>query len=453
MAVDPSTYLPGAAQALSPACSSIITALSADADRIGQLLLNEGTAVAKAIIRPILTAEIIFSGFRILFKSNVIEQLSDLTIKMAIIFFLVYSPGAQVFLSKTLSNNLVAGAQTVADQCLPSAYAGSKEPVDYWLKWMGTPGSNNGALNYSTLVQRIWSADQTERNVVQQLTPKTGSTMSLGQLATQDPPKKNSETKTGDAPLTKDLMMEALIIFQPFQALSSMLQLATVTVGCMLLPLFTTLGVLAASRYAFAIVLGLGVAVLPAFLFKSFKYVWIHYLTILTGLMLVPPLFYILSAIGFSFSTLAFDQIFPVGGYTAIPNLLRGSFEQAISVIFSSDQTGFMSLLGNVSAKAIKAFAYLAILSKMIFGVMIVGVFVGAGTGFGALAIPLAMKWNHAFSAETILESIQRVFTGLQGAIGSGMSMVYGSGLQAASGMMGGAMRGGSAVLGGKVKA
>jgi hypothetical protein len=345
--------------------------------------------------------------------------------------------------------------------------AGKAEPIVYWTSWLGlqyadlykfdpvrgTPLPsdadyirNGKEYKYSqlSLNARIWGEDPTTAD---------GSVSAKLQANASSLAGGGTGSGTGGVSAWEDYARGALTGMMPLQMFGLALTVAGIQIGSLVTIMFTQMSILIGSITAFNIASALGLAVLPLMYFRMFDKIWCQYLIGLASIALVPCFYYILSAIGFVFSTFAFEMLFPLPASLA-PTGAPPSSNMAMSVmlnelffaVVSSTMESFSlftGTLGKFFEWAISSLvAVYLILGRIMFGTTIVAAFVSAGALFTVLAPRFAFRWQQAFGAEDVIEKISEVFNGLQSAIGSGMGQMYSDALSRGSSLAGGAARG-----------
>jgi hypothetical protein len=285
---------------IASAAEQMVSQMLTGAQTIGGQLAGDCSAIGKAIVGPILVAEMTFIGFRIMFKANVIEELTRLTRSCLILFIILYAQIPQKLIESVLPS-LDQGGKQIAQKVNPAA---SGQPAAYWAKWIGSPEDENYKFSCNYILKTVWN--DTDGKVAQSQLVGPGAWDILKNTA-QNMWEKISSMLTS----TKWQMMLALVM-QSTMFFQLMLQLAAIAVGSYMLPLFTTIAILVSSRYAFYIVWALGLTVIPLILFggDQFRNMWTQYLTYLVACALITPLYYIMSAIGYTFADTAFQALF-----------------------------------------------------------------------------------------------------------------------------------------------
>lgn len=340
------------------------------------------------------------------------------------------------------------GGSTIA----PAARA---EPMMYWLSWIGVeyatlyaPGPT-GQPDYpkttselkKRLLEEEYKFSQLSLNVrIWGENPLTGDTVSeklaknseiaMDEFRRQqdqdaDPSQKSSwsDTATG-----------VLMGTMPLQMFGIALSVAGVQIAALITVVFAQISMLVGSITAFNIAASMGLAVLPLMYFKMFDKIWSQYLISLGSLALIPFLFYLLSAIGFIFSTTIFEQLFPLpqaiagraGAETpSLALILNQMFFAAVETTMTSFGlvlSGFGQALIFLLSSMISIYVTLG---RIMFGCTIVASFISAGALFSLLAPRFAFRWQQGFGAEDVMEKIGEIFNNIQSAVGSGMGQMY----------------------------
>lgn len=353
----------------------------------------------------------------------------------------------------------------------PSARA---EPMMYWLAWIGVEyatkyrpndkgqpkypsgadltkalGSEEYKFSQISLNVRIWGEDPTTGDTVSQRLEDNAK-------AAQEEFKNNSGVVAGTdgKSFWEDTATGVLMGTMPLQMFGIALSVAGVQIAALITVVFAQISMLVGSITAFNIAASMGLAVLPLMYFRTFDKIWSQYLIALGSLALVPFLFYLLSAIGFIFSTFVFEQLFP------IPPSLGGSGPETPSLALILNQMFFaavettMTSFGLVLSGFGKALVFLIssmisiyiTLGRIMFGCTIVASFVSAGALFSLLAPRFAFRWQNGFAAEDVMEKIGEIFNNIQSAVGSGMGQMYSDAISKGGnmgkGLMGGLTKG-----------
>jgi hypothetical protein len=408
--------------------SEVITA----ARNMGTYLQAEGISVAKAITLPIMTIQMTFLGFAVMFRANIVEKLTEFTIKCVILYFLVYAAALPIQTMITKSMDSLKDAGVIVAQNIISkggAQGSSGEPTEYWKNWIGD--GTNKKFSYRYIKDHIW--------------PQARD-LEVSNSTTDD----GSSGWTGLKNLVGNGLAEAVLkiasFLKPLMAMPIVFSAAFAQYAGMLAPMFVDVGIVGGAYLSFYFVLGVGMAVLPLLFFGSMKDIFVHYLTVLIALALVPFFYYVLMAIGFVFSTTVFHAMFENGSSIAV--VLSDTFESAlkaaIEALKEQDRQG--SFVGSTLLEIINYFKNVSYLSG---GSIIITGFISAGCLFGTIAIPVAFSWNKAFATEMMIQIVGNAFNQIQGALGSGVSQIYGQGLQYAQMALGAGSSFGGALFGG----
>jgi len=346
-----------------------------------------------------------------------------------------------------------------------STSAGRGEPIMYWLAWLGVEhvckyGYDSYGVPYvqpnnvvtpaneykyaaASLNARIWGENPDVRNsgnasqrIVNAVSNSIGSLRQLNQ---------GTATGSGTTGGVTDFATGMLTAMMPLQMFGIAMSVAGVQIGSLVTILFAQMSVLVGSITAFNIASALGLAVLPLMYFRMFDKVWSQYLIGLASLGLIPCFFYILSAIGFVFSTTVFEMLFPLDG-----NPQTKSLAQILNDVFFSAVRSTMvsfSIVTNVFTGLFEiAIGWLLViylaLGRILFGSTVVAAFITGGALFALLAPRFAFRWTAGFGAEDVVEKISEAFNGIQSAVGSGMGQMYSDALSRAGSLGSGFARG-----------
>lgn len=408
----PPTVDSGAAMSqLQQMATNMVTKSTTTAQNIAKnVLLIEAQGCLKILITFILTAEVVFTGVRIMMRTPVAEQMARLVV-ITFIFSIVSSGKPQAIIEKGMMD-LKAAGQKVGQSIITTA---------------GSSSSSSGyKFSIDNLMKRIWN-DNAWQNKMKQFQSQ------VGQDPTSPPAPGSLET------IYRGMMLATA----PFQILGMAVTVASLQTGAVVMVVFTTVSVLVGSIFTFYMALSFGMALLPLMYFKSFEKIWAQYLIGLAALGLVPCFFYIYSAIGFVFSTQLFDLMFPDPGAGGSSS---GSMALILSGVYSCGFYQVLNVLSTLMGDALTVLSKLAaillyafILSgRIIFASSIVASFVFGGTMFSTLAVNSAFKWNQGFASEEMLSKISEFFTGVQGAVGTGLGQVYSEGANRVMGLVGG---------------
>jgi hypothetical protein len=337
---------------------------------------------------------------------------------------------------------------------------GLGEPIMYWLSWLGvehvckyqytskgqpyiTPGpggtvtpANEYKYAAPSLNARIWGESpnlQNPGNASQQLIAAQSNAVPVLSNLNQ-----GTATGTGTSGGVTQMATGVLTAMMPLQMFGIAMSVAGVQIGSLVTILFAQMSILVGSITAFNIASALGLAILPLMYFRMFDKVWSQYLISLASLALIPCLFYVLSAIGFVFSTYVFEMLFPLDNSTATKSLA-----QILNDVFFSAVRATMvsfSIVTNVFQGVFEiAIGWLLViylaLGRVLFGSTVVAAFITGGALFALLAPRFAFRWTAGFGAEDVVEKISEAFNGIQSAVGSGMGQMYSDALGRAGSM------------------
>lgn len=353
--------------------------------------------------------------------------------------------------------------------------AGLAEPMMYWLSWIGVEYANEykagdlGQPDYEakdldlkkalgeeeykfsliSLNVRIWGEDPTKGDTVSQ---QLADNWKKNAKYDGDPTSGSWWKNILDSGLStlEQTATGILLGTMPLQMFGIALSVAGVQIGSLITVTFAQISMLVGSITAFNIAASMGLAVLPLMYFRMFDKIWSQYLIGLGSLALIPFLFYLLSAVGFIFSTFVYEQLFPVpkslGGSGADTPSLAFILNQMFFAAVQTTMTSFGLLLSGVGSALVFTISSLITiyitLGRIMFGCTIVAAFVSAGALFSLLAPRFAFRWQQGFGAEDVMEKIGEIFNNVQSAVGSGMGQMYADAISK-GGQMGKGLAGG----------
>jgi len=442
----------GAISNLKTTAQNIITNTTTTSRNIAKdTLIPEATSVNRAIFFPILIAEIVFFGIRVMMRTPVADQLAKLVVT-TFVYVIVSSGQPQNIISTGMIDLMAAGREVGGDILKAGGCDGfaadGNEPIDYWFSWIGTPpdkdtaksdaqtiqqGGNLPSLtakdykfSIGVLMARIWGDTEWAKNIYVRST-------SGGTTGEVQPKEGSSEAMTA----------AMLVATGPFQIIAMAITVASIQTAAFVAVIFTAVSVLAGSIFTFYIAFAFGIAILPLMYFKHFERAWPQYLISLGALGLVPCLYYIFAAIGFVFSVKLFDLLFPIPGDSSNPGglavVLNGVFVYGVYSVISMMGPLALTIVGAVTSVMAKVLYALLLTGRVLYATTIVGSFIFGGNLFASLAISSAFRWNQGFASEEMLSKISEFFNGLQGSVGTGLGQMYsetaGKGVSAISGV------------------
>ncbi len=299
--------------------NNVVQAATQNSQQVGQTLMQEGTAVAKALTPFVVTAELTFVGLRIVFRQFIVEQLTRFTIHFMILFIIVYMQFPQSLILSVKDQLSTAGQQLgfslASTSSSQPAISGSSsmEPSGYWSYWLGDISNDQDVNNKLGIASMRARFDPNATLITITETPATGNTAVdyWNKLKQAFASAVNYINKSFEAVINALIAVVTLIFNSGYIMLSLASQFT-----CLMAPALTQISVLCTSQYALYFALGVGVSVVPLMFFTHFKNIWRNYLVFVTGLALIPPFYYILSGMGFALATTMFEAMFPLNDYT-----------------------------------------------------------------------------------------------------------------------------------------
>lgn len=438
--------------------SYVVQATTQNAGQVGQILLKEGTAVARALTPFVVTAEVTFIGLRIVFRKSILEQMSKFTIHFVILFLVAYLQFPQGLLLSLKDQLATAGRQVgfqvaSTSSSLPSlGSCPSQEPSGYWSYWLGDIKDDtniNNKLGLASLKARFQPTGLFDEFIQS----ASSYTNNLDEGGWKQMLNFFNDILKKAADSIQALMNMLLAFLVVICSVGLIIGCVLSQFSCLLAPALAQIAILSASQYAFYFALGIGVSVVPLMLFAGFKNIWRQYLVFLTGLVLIPPLFYILAGVGFAFATTTYEAMFPIDNFSAGFGQIVQQFIECIwtklfnMLIFGGVKTALGDIFGNVIGGLLvtfKQFGYFLAASTLVASFVLVGL------SFALAAPSIALRWSQAFNSEEILHKVTAGFNLLQGSIASAYGQMYGRDLSAVVAGFGGAIKG-SRSAGGKL--
>ncbi len=335
---------------------------------------------------------------------------------------------------------------------------GRAEPVMYWMSWLGVDNacrytfdprgrplidnlystqvtaSNEYKYSQASLNARIWG-ESAWINDPNNASQRVWEAMDKGEDELKEMAGTGTSGTGAEGGIT-DLARGVLIAIMPLQMFGIAMSVAGIQIGSLVTVVFAQMSILVGAITAFNIASALGLAVLPLMYFRMFDKIWSQYLIGLGSLGLIPCFFYILSAVGFVFSTTIFEMLFPLttvtGGSKPLALVLNEVFFAAVRNTMSS-----FSIVTNVFSGLFETtigwllIIYLS-LGRIMFGSTVVAAFITGGAMFALLAPRFAFRWTAGFGGEDVVEKISEVFNGIQSAVGSGLGQMYSDALSRA---------------------
>lgn len=465
-------------------CLDLLHNAWASANKIREVIHHEGRAIAKSLLLPILTAEITFTGVRMMLKASVVEQLGRLTLTTFLLTILLWQNGPTDIIANgmrqlTLAGKgigkkiLVAAVDPKVCQQLPStkskfgweqiknanpvpAYqkhlaniedltkynpeqgldVGAKElePIYYWTAWIGLPPTRDEIKASSDAMSNL------SYKVSGDSTRFYKFSMTGLMLRIWGDSKFSSSTGESSKDKSMDVISQIILATVPFQQFASALIIASVQISAILAPAIAMVSILVGSIFSFHVVYALGIATLPLIYFKSFDRLWAKYLNLLVGLALIPFFYYIFSAIGFVFAVNLFEMLFPLdpqASSTSLGQLINSVFMDSIYSVLSSGSFYFKIGVVQQGIGAIYSLGQgFVVLGKIITGSVVVASFIFGGTSFAAMAPTVAMHWNMGFGGHEVMGKISDFFRGLGNTMSGAAGHVVGEQVNQGSGLL-----------------
>lgn len=442
---------------------------------IGNTIMKYAVAVFYAIIGLVLVANITFIGFRIMLRAPIVQLFSELTVAA---FILVVVAGITVDKTPTniiqnamyqltvagrniggtilaegiinpeqdatLTEIVAAGKSAKADPMAASASepllksgqsgnAALLEPIGYWIEWLGVKYSNTGneteasyKFSPASLMGRFWGDKSFKETLENSVKGAEGS----------------GKGKVNPS----DMFIALVTIMAPLKALDMSVSIATIQTGAILAPVMQQVGVFSGAILSFYVVSALGISTLPLMFFSRFRTLWSSYLTVLTGIALIPCFYYIFSAIGFVFCVNIFNALFPMpteNSAATLSTVINGVFLSSLISSLSMVCSVLESLFTNDSVRAIIAgvFAWTMFLGKLSFASGVVSSIVVSGVSFALMGSNVAYRWSDGFGSEGITKHVGEMFSKMQSSVQTGLSGMYSkaasSGQEFSSGFLG----------------
>lgn len=441
---------------ISAAIAGILTTVNA----VGQVLWNEGATVAKGIAALILTAELTFSGFRIMLGGATITQsLWDIFRKLVLILILLFFMWPQKILMQARKGLTDAGRElghqiTLMCPSLEGAAGGAApitghDPPEYWLQWLRATGLDDGGRGNrfgpkwvtTRMIPLVISGSKGGQivlydRVMESLKGACSSLVNVVDHLTWDPRQWLSGFK-GLVDVVYHLPGILLALRYLGQMLAGYLIGTTLIVGVGFFATLIMLGAMIGPTMGFYLVLGFGTATIPLLLFKSTEGIWRNYLQFLLACTMAPFFYYVMSAIGLVMVDSIIHYLFtgagagagvmPAGATGAGPlgNMIGAIIMDSLADIHPALSEIVKVLLdvgtGKVGPVPVGA-AIPPVIDWPVFlggwygGMAILALFCTIGVGVGATSIPIAFSWNQAFASDRVIGAIADRLMPLQGA-------------------------------------
>jgi len=473
---------------------TMVTSVSASQKtgvRVGNTLMDYTRDVFFSILGIVIVANITFMGFRIMLRASVVESLTQFTVSsfiLAVVAGLTATQTPATIIEKAMYQLTIAGRYIGADiisrgmykagtsggsagslgpdqQAVKASMEAGKggitttdvpaggdivtpasaplEPAVYWLLWLGVEHQQKITNKSTPLEIKKESTKPVDANKEYKFS--TASLMSrfwgdekwAAQLKEVGAADYNREAGSGEAPSMMDNAAAFMLASSPFRALSMALTIGTIQTGAILQPVMQQIGVFSGAIMAFYVVTALGVATLPLIYFQTFRSLWSTYLTVIAGIALIPCFYYIFSAIGFVFATNTFESLFPIAtpGTTSFAMTLNAVFMKTVAVALGNISWVLQAALDTSVIKSIVSvtFGWMLVLGRVTFASGVVSSIVVGGVSFALLGGQVAYKWAQGFGAEGLTDRVGELFSGVQSAVASGLSGMYGNYVNTAS--------------------
>lgn len=466
-------------EALETLCQSLIQKSWTWASRLRDVIHTEGRAVATTLLLPVLTAEITFTGIRIMSRRSTAHQLMRFVLTTFLITVLLWPNGPGTIITGAMrrlviagkglgQSILIAGVSKSAVDAMQRSGGGSRfrwdsivhakcrdfatpsqdiaqsnasmplsmgpkelEPIYYWTAWIGIPPTRDELRNMERHVE--------ERNYDAGSDPARYYKFSVPSLLLRIWHNDSFGKATGGV---SDLVHSFSLLGSVFKAITDLLLVVTaivqviaavtiaiIQIGATLMPVFTTLGILVGSILSFHVLYGLGIATLPLIYFRSFDKLWAKYLLMLSGIALIPFFFYVFSAIGYVFTVNLFEELFPLNYHREFVGLAQWVDSAFMSSVFGV--LGGSSFFGTGIGQFLFAALFhlgegLVYLAKLTAGSVLVSAFIFAGVSFAGIAPGIAVAWHRGFAADELIGRVGGVFDRVRDSAGSMIGSVYG---------------------------
>jgi hypothetical protein len=389
-------------------------------NQMGELIFNESWSVAKALAPLAMAAEMTFIGFRVMFNAPLSEQMTVFTRKFFICYLLVYTNlvtglfvGSDSVLEGLKSAGSALGSEII--KIAPQAPT-SPEPIAYWGEWMKeTNGIGSNKFDFQYQRETLFEKDPS----IPAHLPSKNSSVNSG---------KSSDPKNRSSVQAEDYFY---LITLPMIAIGNVIATAGMQISATLAPLFTGIGILHGSALALRFILALGICVVPLLFFHQFERIFLAYLHVLVGIALIPPLFSILSAIGFVLATQTYEIV--VEKLHLAHNLYALFQEVADQTI--NQMIHFTTSGNEYHSMKQTLFDMLHYFGAYLCGTLVVTSFVIGGVAISAASVSLALRWNHAFADEGMVRAFAGFFSRIEGSFAQGLSQGMGSGSQGMQGL------------------
>lgn len=437
--------------------------------KIREVVAEQANAIFLALLLPILAAEITFAGFRIMMRASISEQFTRLTITSFILITVSAVIGGDRAGDESVliqgRDSLIGAGRTVGAEIISRAATAdtltidginnitstdeSKEPVAYWIYWIGVPSlegqeesqgkPTSFKFGRADLMSRVWGDPGGLSTAPGDSPPAAATGLDLGAVL------------SAGSDLVTETASFGIYAILPFILVGLLLSIAGVQTGAILSIAFIYVGMLVGAIVTMDVTLGIVKASLPLIFFKSFERIWAQGLVGLTALALIPFLYYIFAAIGFVFVDNVYNGLFPPrvddSAETTLGQIINGVFMASVTVL-SSDSGGILGGLMALASSMANGLVAVFFLGKLQFASMILATLIGAGAMFGSIAAPIAFRWNSGFASEEVFGRLNQALTGLGSTIGSGIGTMYSQAAGQGGRALGGGLKGLGSMMG-----
>ena len=363
-------------------------------------------------------------------RSSLAEELATITLRALLVSALVFSSLYSEIIGSAATKMANAGRQ-LSPQIMNAmgAPGSSAEPIDYWCDWIN--GKDNGGkprFGYDYISTKIINAKSMVQEAQQALS-RVGSSKDQTTAAT-DRVQTDSSVSGTMVKVLGFLFGGAMIaVAIAFAWLTAGLTGAMAAIGCIVLAAFSFLGGYIGTQMLYYLIYALGIAVMPLCVFDRFKDLWLHWIFYLIGTLLAVFLFYVFNAFGFGLISLITTHIFESG---LLSTILGQAASSVLTSMFPVISEAFQKLgLGNGQDILLAMFP----VAIWLGGIAIVSALVAGGLTLGGVGIAVGLSWQRAFTHEGVLETITRLFQGLQGGVSTMMGALANRTVQAGAEM------------------
>lgn len=453
----------------------IVNANQESSIKTGNAIMKHTRAVFFAILGLVISAQITFMGFKIMLRTSVVESLTQFTVSSFILAVVAGLTAHQTpaTIIETAMYQLMGAGRNVGAEIIQSGLAGDKnavlktiaasmqtnspvtngpgddiipaasiasEPAVYWLTWIGVDHAQD--IDRTQTTKAIVTESRIQQTKANEATEYKFSTSSLMARFWGDPdwgkaiPVEGTDSyKKIQAGLTEAISNVAaamLVAMAPFRALGMAMTIGTIQTGAVLAPVMQQIGVFVGAMMTFYVVTSLGVATLPLIYFNTFRSLWSNYLTVITGIALIPCFYYIFSAVGFVFAANTFETLFPIpdaAGAAGAPQsfavVLNTVYMRSCAVALANVSELMSGATGMVTPIISWIFGWSMLLGRITFASGVVASVVTGGIAFAMMGGQVAYRWAQGFGAESMTDRVAEFFSGIQSSVGSGLSAMY----------------------------